>query len=89
MTENEAVALAVSTIREAGLSETITGLESIRLSTAAEVRQVLNIDSPDLVDTWFVSFALKREEGVIHEIPRSILIKIDDNTGTPRLVCQM
>src|SRR5262249_53832348 len=76
MTENEVVSLALAAIREAGLSDTVTGLESVRLSTAEEVRQILGGDSPDLVDTWFVTVPLKKEEGVLLQHPRSILMTI-------------
>ena len=88
MTEAEALDRAWSVIRRLGL-EHITGLKSIHLTTAAEVREVLEVDDPELTDTWHVSFLLKLDEGVVYQHPDDILITIDDRTGEPTLHYQM
>jgi hypothetical protein len=89
MTEAEALEIAWSVIRGTALEQEIVGLKSIRLSIAAEVREVLEIEDPDLTDTWYVSFLLKLDEGVIYQHPDDILITVDDCTGEATLHCQM
>jgi hypothetical protein len=80
MTEEEALERAWSVVREAGLEQEIVRLKTIRLSTAAEVREVLEVDEPDLADTWYVSFLLKLDAGVVYQHPDCILVTDDDGT---------
>lgn len=89
MTEAEALDRAWSVLRESDSEQEVGGLKSIRLSTAAEVREVLEVDDPDLTDTWYVSFLLKLDEGVVDQIPDDILITVDDRTGEATLHYQM
>jgi hypothetical protein len=89
MTEAEALERAWSVVRQAGIEQEIVRLKSIRLSTAAEVREVLEVDEPDLTDTWYVSFLLKLDEGVLYQHPDDILITVDDGTGEATVHYQM
>jgi len=89
MTESEALIIASAVLHEAGLQDEVTGLKSIRLSLAAEVREVLGSTDPDLADTWYVSFALKLDEGVVSQHPDNILITVDDHSGQATLIYQM
>jgi hypothetical protein len=88
MTEARALAIAQSVIQQDGLEQAITGLKSIRLTTAEEERAVLGVANPD-PDSWYVRFKLKRDEGVVEQIPDDILIRIDDRTGVAEIFCQM
>ena len=89
MTESEALAKAYAVVRGEGLQDQITGLKSVRLSLASEVRSVLGCDDPDLADTWYVSFGLKLDEGVVYQHPDDILLTVDDHTGRVTLHYQM
>jgi hypothetical protein len=89
MTEGEALERAWSVVRQAGIEQEIVRLKSIRLSTAAEVREVLEVDELGLADTWYVSFLLKLDEGVLYQHPDDILITVDDGTGDATVHYQM
>jgi hypothetical protein len=89
MTEPEALAIVTTAIREEGLGAQITGLKSIRFSPASEFREVFGCDDPDARDVWYVSFALKLDEGVIEQHPDDVLFKVDDQTGEVTLIWQM
>jgi hypothetical protein len=89
MTEAEALDRAWTALRKCGSEQEVTGLKSIRLSTVAEVREFLEIDNPDITDTWYVCFQLKLESGVVHQHPDDILISIDDSSGEATLHWQM
>ena len=97
MTEAEALDKAWAMVRENDLERDIVGLKSVHLSRVSEVREVLGDNSdvrevlglPELADTWYVSFLLKLQEGVVYQHPDDILISIDDRTGEPTLHWQM
>ena len=89
MSEREALATAWSFLHKYDLHHDVTGLKSIRLSRAAEVREVLGSEDPDLTDTWYVSFGLKLAEQHPNIHPDDLLITIDDHTGVATLVYQM
>jgi len=89
MTEVEVLARATAAMQQEGLQDQITGLKSIRLSLASEVREVLGWDEPDARDIWYVSFGLKLDEGVVHQSPDSVLFTVDDQSGEVTLVYQM
>jgi hypothetical protein len=89
MTEAEALARATVAMQKEGLQDQITGLKSIRLSLASEVREVLGFGEPDVRDTWYVSFGLKLDEDVVDQSPDDVLFTVDDQSGEVTLVYQM
>jgi hypothetical protein len=87
--EAKALELAWTVVRREGLEQAIVGLESIRLSTAAEVQQVLAVNEPGLSDVWYVSFLLKLEQDIASQHPDDLLITVNDQTGEASLHYQM
>jgi hypothetical protein len=89
MTEAEAPARATAAMQREGLQGEMTGLKSIRLSLASEVREGLRCDETDVRDTWYVSFSLKLDEDVVDQSPDNVLFTVDDQSGEVTLVYQM